>query len=92
MEDSAELSAIVVDPHPKTRETAEANLFAFSNYEFVEDGGNDPDVVQGVLDFSCHVGFGHTEMMFARNWKSGVLVDFLDIGDWDGDWRTILSK
>ncbi|KAK3935042.1 hypothetical protein QBC46DRAFT_462308 [Diplogelasinospora grovesii] len=43
--------------------------------EFVEEGENDPEVVQEVLDFLRLGGFAHTLSPAARNWKSGVLID-----------------
>ncbi|OIW29682.1 hypothetical protein CONLIGDRAFT_654182 [Coniochaeta ligniaria NRRL 30616] len=54
--------------------------------EFIEEGENDPEVVQKVLEFFWEVGFAHTLSPAARNWKSGVLTDLGDIiqpGDYD---------
>ncbi len=48
-------------------------------YEFVEDVGNDPVVVQPVLDFFWRVGFAYAVTTLARNWKGGVLIDLGDI-------------
>ncbi|KAK0640839.1 hypothetical protein B0T16DRAFT_430841 [Cercophora newfieldiana] len=48
-------------------------------YEYVEEGLNDPDVVQEVLDFLWCVGFGHVPVTKVENWESGVLLDHSDI-------------
>ncbi len=50
-------------------------------YEFVEEGGNEPDVVQSVLDLFWRTGFSNAPITLARNWKSGVLVDLSDVVD-----------
>lgn len=47
--------------------------------EFVEEGDNDPEVVQDVLDFLWEGAFAHTLSSAARNWKSSVLTDLGDI-------------
>ncbi len=47
--------------------------------EFVDNGENDPEAVQGVLDFLRLGGFAHTLSPAVRNWKSGILVDRGDI-------------
>jgi hypothetical protein len=58
-------------------------------YEFVEEGENDPDVVQPMLDFFWRAGFSHIMTPKASNWKSGVLVDFSDVVQPNGyGWST----
>lgn len=47
--------------------------------EFVENGENDPEVVQEGLEFLQLGGFAHTLSPAARNWKSGILMDRGDI-------------
>ena len=48
-------------------------------YEFVEEGVNNPEVVQEVLDFFWLGGFSHAMLPRACNWKSAVLIDHSDI-------------
>lgn len=65
-------------------------------YEYIEEGENDPAVVEEVDRFFWLTGFSHTLSPAARNWKSGVLIDLADMIDaggygWDptlyGPWK-----
>ncbi|KJZ70542.1 hypothetical protein HIM_10086 [Hirsutella minnesotensis 3608] len=48
-------------------------------YEYIEEGDNNPAVVEEVDRFLWLAGFGHTISPAARNWRAGVLVDHSDI-------------
>lgn len=48
-------------------------------YEYIEDGENDPAVVEQVADFFHLTGFSFASSPLEKNWKHGVLVDFSDI-------------
>ncbi|KAK1764382.1 hypothetical protein QBC33DRAFT_547060 [Phialemonium atrogriseum] len=48
-------------------------------YEYIEDGENDPTVVEQVGDFFYLAGFSFAESPLEKNWKQGVLIDFSDI-------------
>lgn len=48
-------------------------------YEYVDEGTNDPGVVQEVLDFLWLAGFCYGLSPAERNWKRGMLVDLADI-------------
>lgn len=53
-------------------------------YEYVEEGENDPAVVEEVDRFFWLTGFSHTFSPAARNWKSGVLIDLSDMVEASG--------
>ncbi|KAH7008898.1 hypothetical protein EDB80DRAFT_751445 [Ilyonectria destructans] len=62
-------------------------------YEYIEEGGNDPFVVEEVDRFFWLTGFCHTVSPAARNWKSGVLIDLADMIDADGfEWDPTLYR
>ena len=48
-------------------------------YEYVKEGENDKAIVEDVDCFFWLSGFGYTTSPFIKNWKSGVLVDLIDI-------------
>lgn len=47
-------------------------------YEYGEEGENDADTMQKVIDFLWLAGFDHCSSPHLRNWKGGVLVDLCD--------------
>lgn len=62
-----------------TRELDADATYTALVYEFVEEGGNDFDVVQRVLDFLWCFGFSWCPLTKAANWESSILLDYSDI-------------
>jgi hypothetical protein len=48
-------------------------------YEYGEDGENDTEAVENVTRFLRLAGFYFCPQPWAKNWRSGVLVDHSDI-------------
>ncbi|KAH6607418.1 hypothetical protein Trco_003731 [Trichoderma cornu-damae] len=48
-------------------------------YELVQDGENEPCVVEEVDNFLWQTGFAYTVEPRARSWKSGILIDHAEI-------------
>ncbi|KAH6988151.1 hypothetical protein BKA56DRAFT_479052 [Ilyonectria sp. MPI-CAGE-AT-0026] len=62
-----------------TRSISSSEEYTVLIYEYVEEGENDPAVVEEVDRFFWLAGFSHTFSPAARNWKNGVLIDLSDM-------------